>query len=343
MYECEKCNKSFKYNRDYQRHINRKYPCTGLKLTCAFCNKKYKSSEGLSKHRKKCRMQRDDLEVADGQPMVNRRRRTSPSNKTSASSHYVCEYCGITFSHKQSYYRHKKHRCKANEENENIFDTRVLEEIKKRLDNIEKFTYEEGYAPLNSYGNEDMGYLKEDFFSILEKATTIEDLSDFMKFGFEQIHCNPNRIENHNVAISTKKDFFDKGLMNIYKNEGWEYAENHKVIYDSTKKFVNLIEEQVDEQISNNKQIPDNVTKSLHHVMNFVRLFDDNEYTREEKKVINSVKTGIFILIDNFKKSASCLENKEEEDEIPREPDTVAANVNIETRTEILGDQDLND
>jgi hypothetical protein len=62
MFECEKCKKKFKYQSDYDRHLNKKSPCGEKsqynlgKRTCKYCNKAFARADSLSRHMKgKCK------------------------------------------------------------------------------------------------------------------------------------------------------------------------------------------------------------------------------------------------------------------------------------------------
>jgi len=300
MHECEKCGKTFKYLRDFERHKNRKYPCGVDKLTCCYCNKKYSSAEGLSRHRKRCKEKTEqNITITIPNPTIIRK-----EDKRNEYNKYICEYCNTEFSHKSSYYRHKKDRCKVKKNNIPSF----MEELRKQLD-IEEEKSNTTYN-INNYGNEDMGHIRNDFSNLLRRMHSLEDFSEFIKFGFQQIHCNPNRIENHNVAIKSKTDYFRKGMMNVYTNHSWQYKENKEVIKDSTKKFIDIIEDVVTQNYSDTKNIPRDIMRYLSHVMNFIQQYDNIDPNVEENKSLEQVKKGVFMLIDNFQ--VNTLEKKED-------------------------------
>lgn len=245
-----------------------------------------------------------------------------------------CEFCDKYFSYKQSYYRHKKYRCKkyrgsqqyeGNPPNDPYLHGINLPNIHNQNQNINyPSIHNRTYNKVNNYGEEDLDWLKDNFFDVLERTENIKNLSEFVKFGFEQIHCNPNKIENHNISIPNKRDYFDKGLMNIYRNDVWQFEENNKVIIQSIRRFANLMEEQVDEQIAqcipnNTKEniaIPKNIYNSVDKMMGFIQSFDDNEETHDDTKLIDDVKGGVFIMVDNFKHNYPLLEKKISDKEI---------------------------
>ena len=64
LHMCDKCNKTFRFKSDYDRHVNRKISCVKEEKTdyyqqkkiCNYCNKTLSRSDALSKHMITCKM-----------------------------------------------------------------------------------------------------------------------------------------------------------------------------------------------------------------------------------------------------------------------------------------------
>ena len=342
MHVCPKCKKIFSYIRDFNRHMKRKYPCTGSKHECHKCGKQYATSSGLSKHKKKCKGYQknkyleiqpvDNQNTTNGQPIFDNKiqnislnesmppKKKRPPNRQKLKEKIICQFCEKEFSYRQTYNRHIRHRCKVlkhKQNQEEVFpDSTDLPYIYKNKNNgirypdIQNHTYQK----TNNYGEENLEWLKENFFDVLQRTESIHNLSDFVKFGFQQIHCNPNQIENHNVNISSKKDYFTKGIMSVYRNDVWELEENKNVILQSIRRFANIMEEQLDERMTQYTQIipdPPKLHQSVDKIMTFIQSFDDSDTLNRSGDLIDDVKGGVFVMMDNFKHKCPLLEKKE--------------------------------
>lgn len=329
MFQCQKCDKIFKLKTDLERHYKRKIPCTRNKLSCCYCDKIYKSRAGLSKHRKKCKEkqkkeQKDDTNMTLNNSYIidevehhySNSQRIPIYNVKSVSSINIdltdkisCTECGKLFNSRSSMYRHRKNYCskkRMNFEKEKDLEQKY-QEIVEKVANLEESLKKtnsivENQISLNSYGKEDLTWLQDNFYTILQKSCDIDSLDEFIKFGFQQMHCNPHRISNNNVNVHSKKDYFEQNIMSVYRDKKWELEENHKVIYNSFKRFINLVDSQIFQK-SSEGEIHENMRCSIEHLIKLVQEFDENDDNNIEKTILNSVKPGIFVLVDNFKKS----------------------------------------
>lgn len=144
---------------------------------------------------------------------------------------YVCDFCSRTFQSSQSKYQHKQ-RCPM-KDHVNIVskvttDDRiaVLEEeilkLKKERQHINNVTTQNniqinvdnrgnGCVKLRKFGCENMKALPTQLLESLFLDLKFREL-------LENLHCDPDYPENHNVRIkSTKRE-----LMEVYRNNKWD-------------------------------------------------------------------------------------------------------------------------
>ena len=325
MFECEKCKKKFKSNFELKRHLNRKTPCTSQKLQCFLCEKIFSSRSSLSRHRKKCKISENSKEINE-RPLCDHKSDHKNShfveNKNiemeNVEKLYSCKYCGSKFKHKTHMYRHIRKYCKIAKEKEEIF----LEELKE--ENIHHQNQQHPHAQnifyinqneinihtndndnLHSYGNENMDWIKKNFLSIIRQTNNCENLADFIEFGFKNMHFNKNTLENSNIKVGNKKDFFERDIVSIYKDSQWKLEDNRKIVHASTQKFVECLEDSLVEfDNSKNKNIP-----NIESFMNMIDKFDDmnSKPDKDLKEVTNKLKPKLFMLINNYHKTQDTL------------------------------------
>jgi len=336
MFKCEICLKTFKLKTDLIRHKHRKIPCTKNKLECCYCGKLYGSRAGLSKHRKKCKI-KNNTTTTNTITINNTTDNTSDNiidNTTDNTTNNIidntitinneyeynnviiiqdtpkqkheCDKCGKLFNSKNSMYRHRKHYCNKKDK-----PTKYEEILNKITDLEERLEQTNSFVErnLNSYGKEDLTWLQENFLTIIKQASDIETLDEFIKFGFQQMHCNPHRISNNNVNVPSKKDYFEQNIMSVYRDKKWELIENNKVIYNSLRRFIEMVDVQINQNIDKNNTQHTELKHSLKNLIKLVQAFDDNDDNNTiEKNIMNSVKPGIFCLVDNFKKNQQLIQ-----------------------------------
>jgi uncharacterized C2H2 Zn-finger protein len=248
MYKCDNCSKTFKQKIDYERHKNRKKPCTIEKFQCEFCKKKYKSYNGLSLHKKKCKSNPDNvIEIKDKQQDIKE---------------FKCPHCSKSFTRKTHMYRH----------------------IRKYCNNI----------ALKPYGNENMDWIKMNISWIMHRAKQCKTVEEFIQFGFENMHFNRNTLENANIKMNNKDDYFKRNMISIYKDNCWLLENNNNVMEKSTRRFIECIEDNI--QSNNNTRI----------VQGLIETYDNTEDKRDEYS--HNIKSKLYMLFHNFIEENKCLE-----------------------------------
>ena len=115
---------------------------------------------------------------------------------------------------------------------------------------------------INSFGNEKIDYINEDFVqnSLKQPKRAINSI-------IRQIHFNPGRPENHNVQIKNKK----LPYISVFTNNGWELDDKKKVINQMICKSYCLLENVYDDK-------QDLLEASTRRVFNtFQKKFDEDD------------------------------------------------------------------
>ena len=143
---------------------------------------------------------------------------------------FKCKYCEKNYKYHSGLYRHMKHRCKKNPINNqkvvNIIET-------QNINNIQNNNTQNNTIIINSYGKEDISYLKDKHFLkiLMGPFRSIQKTNN-------AIHFNGKHPENMNNMITNKKEPYAK----IYKNNKWCLIEKKKIIQDMIEKAFDLID-----------------------------------------------------------------------------------------------------
>lgn len=247
MYECKTCKKTFTTKYRLERHLNKKLPCTRNKLECYKCKKIFSCQQSLSVHRKKCNgakeeekpILNDEERISMLEDMVLKQKKEIDNLKHAPNSK-VCDYCGKVFSHSTHKHRHMRESCKVKQ---------LREAEKLRRD------YDQGYIrdiKLREYGEENMEWVRKNIMEIANSLNylNIPDSTNCKITSMKYIHANEHTLENKNVRIPNKKDYFDKGLLQVWKGNKWITKTKTEVIDISTKKLVETLEDQAYEELT---------------------------------------------------------------------------------------------
>ena len=279
MYECSKCGKPFTTKYKLVRHLNKKIPCTQNKLECYKCNKIFSSQQSLSVHRKKCNGIKDEEKIINTEERITMlenmvlKQKKELDNLKQPSNSKTCDYCGKIFSHNTHKHRHMRDNCKVRQQRE-------IEKLRK--------DYDKGYIQdikLREYGEENMEWIRENILEIARSMNylNLQDPTDCKITSIKYIHANEHTLENNNIRILNKKDYFDKGLLQVWKGNRWITKSKTEVIDISTKKLVETLEDEAyetltqpvrniittyDEDFINNKNIRKKLEAQIYCLLN---------------------------------------------------------------------------
>ena len=214
LYNCECCNISTKIKTHYKRHLLTK------------------------KHLRK---------VEEIKPLnTNEHKMNTNEHKMNTNEHkmnipisfFNCSHCEKIFKSLPSKRRHELHYCKQNIpiKNEELYSELLsIKEEKNRLyKQIEKLIDKAGDTnitnnskniniKLNSYGNENLSHITDDF-----KTKLLHGPYGMIPMMIEHVHFNPKFPENKNIALTNKKENHIK----IFSGSKWIYKDKNDTIND---------------------------------------------------------------------------------------------------------------
>lgn len=199
-----------------------------MEFKCSRCGYETGRKADLKKHLQKKRICPPTLSDIDRWKVLD-----DVAKDIEQDGKYSCEFCEKTFASPQGKYQHKK-RCSSNPENgEEMQDQ--LERMKEQIISLQKELLEtknaggttvvnntnNGVVNNNTINNNITLNLRNFNQENLEAVPLHFIRSCFMnlEFGtlFENLHCDPDYPENHNVRIKSSK----RQLLEIYRNNRW--------------------------------------------------------------------------------------------------------------------------
>jgi hypothetical protein len=173
---------------------------------------------------------------------------------------YRCEYCDKCFVSPQSKYQHKQ-RCQSSKQSDTFTEDR-LSKLEAELDKLKSNQIGNTQNNIQINVNTNTGQLKVRNFGCENMEALpiqlLETLFLDLKFRelLENLHCDPDYPENHNVRIkSTKRE-----LMEIYRNNKWDVVtfvngldellmQGHRIFKDYYRKNKDkILEDDMDEE-----------------------------------------------------------------------------------------------
>lgn len=230
-YTCKRCEFNTQFKHSLQRHLKKKTPCTVTK---------------------------EDV------PRENLLLELSQKEYTGKEK-FVCMYCDKRFSHRSTKSHHMS-TCRSKSD--------INESLLKRIEKLEKYQFKsENIQHIHNHLNNHGTFIINNNctlrnFGEENKMAIPLDLirSCFMNLEFntmfENLHCDPDYPENHNVRIKS----FKRELLEIYKNNKWNslcfsdgFREVIQQIYiifkEYTKHHIDLLNEDMnDEEIEENEK-----------------------------------------------------------------------------------------
>ena len=279
-YICPRCGYICTQRNDMRKHFKRKKICSpvledisrekcfSLVLGETYENKISVNSKNVKNGEKPEIMQPKCNRNATGKIRNNTPEITDISKK----QHISCEFCGRIFTKHQSYYRHKKDRCKVKDELTNkelklMIDSRddvidkLSTQIEKLIDTVSKTsvnhtthnhtthnttnhtTHNTFNFVVNAFGSEDLSYIKDNFITNLIQSCPYSSIPKLI----QEIHFHPEHSENQNIKIPNKK----LKLAQIFNGVDWEYKDKKETIENMTSKAYCILNNHYDKSTPN--------------------------------------------------------------------------------------------
>ena len=254
---------------------------------CEVCNLDFKSNVNLSRHM-----------------LTNRHKKQLSNNVTLFKCH-----CGRSYSHRPSYYRHKKVCLQSSSVSINVEDE--VKELKNTIQQ-EREQHEKERDELraqiallldkhsgttnnttnietqnntinihiNAFGQENIDYLDEKAI-----VSCINRIYKSVPAILEKIHFDPEHPENHNIKITNKKLPYASVMGD---NQKWKTVDKKDAIETMVFNGYNLLDEKYPEtktELSERKQ---------EHFEGF-----QNKFEEEDKELRKQLKTDVELLVLN--------------------------------------------
>ena len=254
--------------------------------------------------------------------------------KKNENGKFECNLCGKEFSQKNHMYRHRKHFCENKKQEENkeaskyinirinnrshIYDdndpykrsrcpdTYEEEEIYYNIiddplfgNTVIDFGTGKKISELREFGNENMDWVRRNFVKIARDSRDCNTLDQFLNLGFMQIHCNNHTLENKNVRINTKKDFFDHNILQIWRDQQWKLENTEDILKQVSRKFINYMDDILPQKVDDVPQ------EQMRKIQNHILDYDESNIVN--RNTVERMKPKMFVLLEN---SFETLEDK---------------------------------
>lgn len=244
-YTCQVCEKTFGKYGNYKRHIeDKKKPCIKKdeyieNKKCKYCNKNFVRRDYLFKHLEKCKKKNINIENSNTETdFINEEIKNLTMNNNKINSHNVINIQNIT---------------NNNITNNNITNNNIT------INNI--------HFKLTEYGSED--YNKINLANVLDSGS-------IMLKVIEEIHCNPENPEYHNILITDK----NRNIVNVFRENRWS-SESKNIVTKSlvNRTYLHLVDLKEKLVKKYKQQIEDEIQKFIFNQL--------DDYYLEHRRILN--------------------------------------------------------
>ena len=292
-YHCPKCNKPFKFNCDYMRHLNRKVPCADdekikhyeQKKICKFCGKSYTRTDSVTRHQEKCSKK---LELEN------------KLQKEAEKELMITKLMKEMRNMKEERYKKDK-EMRDMKEQQNKKDKEVQKELAKMKEQLMKSLAESSKhinigsnnsniqnnihneIKIIAYGKEDTSYITDNEYKLLihKGFKSVPNLVEY-------IHFNGNKPENQNIYISNMRDNY----VLVYDGGQWQMRERDDILQDIIDNKTDILNEKFDELLDKLDEIT---------IKRFKKFLDE----KDEDKVSLQLKKDLKLIMYNRNKITS--------------------------------------
>lgn len=279
-FECAKCKKTFRFESEYSKHINKKISCDVeekkeqliLKRTCEFCGKTFTRHNILTSHiATVCGPDRiqNNQNIQD-EPVMNKnvgslkdiiiKMQSNIENLTNELNDTKSELKEIK--DKQS---NNNYDVKGNLVNGNMNTQNTVNNIHNDIKII-------------AYGKEDLSHITdENYRVILNKGfKSVPQLVEY-------IHFNENKPENQNIYISNMRD----NNVLVFDGKDWLLKERNDILQEMIDEKTDTLNEKFDELI---KTLDEGTIKKFNRFLNE----KDNDNVNVTAKIKKELKLMLY-------------------------------------------------
>lgn len=259
-------------------------------MKCPRCNLLCKCQSALIVHLSRKKPCKPTFDNTDCKTLIEQIQNEQPEKK------YLCHVCGGRFLNRKSKYVHQK-SCKKESANEDDEITR----LKNRIAELEEFVKGGNIINNNNTINQinqhiniqvlpPRDFARDENTSFLESNFLLECFRDMEMIRLlEEISCNPDHSENHNVRIKNLK----QNLIEYIENGKWKVGKKDDILHH----FVFVGHRVLRQYHKNNKDdIEDEMTSDeIDESLEWLRsIYNEDKVTMKELK-----DNALLLLINN--------------------------------------------
>jgi hypothetical protein len=269
-FTCNLCLKIFKKKYNYNRHLNRKYPCKNVKLI----------NRGVIINPLKTNFYNSKTTIISTEvaPISTE----NIKNYKKKTKEHICSFCSLSFTRISSLNRHLKYRCKIlyNDYNYNDLIKRIekLENTKHNHSNINinNNIINNNHINIVAFGKEDLTKISDDIYKlIMDKG--FQSIPQLIKY----LHFNEKNPEYHNIFISNIRD----NKVKVYNGEKC-------ILLEDTEIFNKLYNEKSDYLEIKYDEISDKLKSSTKK--KFERFLNNKDDEKHMDKIYKNIKLLLY-------------------------------------------------
>lgn len=279
-FECLICGKSYKYKSDFDRHMNRKIPCSDEKnrnteesRTCKYCNKLYSRIDSLERHITVCKTRKEQEKKAENELKSNPFMMKIINDKCKDMEEKHKKLLQKELLKLREEFAKSRAEKADNAKNINIGGN-LNNNIQNNIHNEIKII---------AYGKEDTSYITDNEYELLinKGFKSVPNLVEY-------IHFNINKPENQNIYISNMRDNY----VLVYDGEQWQMREREDILQDIIDNKTDILNEKFDELIDKLDEIT---------IKRFKKFLNE----KDNDNVSSQLKKDLKLILYNKKKVAA--------------------------------------
>jgi len=279
-YECQKCGKPFRFESEYNKHINKKISCDIqekkqyiiLKRTCEYCGKTFARHNILTVH----------LSTVCGPDKMQQTQDVQNNNTesikdiiTKMQTHII--NLETELKNTQNELKNTQNELKEIKPNTKIDVKGNL--VQGNINNQNTVNNIQNNIKIIAYGKEDLSFISdENYRMILNKGfKSVPQLVEY-------IHFNENKPENQNIKINNMRD----NVVLMFDGNNWQMGDRDEILGNMYDNKADILDEKFDELID---------TLDEGTIKKFKRFLDQ----KDDNKINEKIKKELKLILYNKK------------------------------------------